>query len=111
MSYDELIPVGALDTPGEQPAARDPRHELICECVSCGQTVLVCCYVGDLDPALYKCLDCRPFKDEQPDERAADLAEAIERARGAQHGGVTDRRSAADIQAAVAAASGDAIPF
>lgn len=71
------IPAGALDRPDEPHQARDPAHELLCVCTDCNQTVLVCGYVDDLDPDTYRCLDCRPFKDD-PDPRALVLAQVLE---------------------------------
>jgi hypothetical protein len=48
--------------------ALDPAHELAVVCTVCDRELVVCCHVADIDPETYRCLDCRPVKQEQPPE-------------------------------------------
>jgi hypothetical protein len=48
-----------------------PEHvvsadELAVVCAVCDRPIIVCCYVDDVDPETYRCLDCRTVKHEKP---------------------------------------------
>jgi hypothetical protein len=61
-SYDLLIPAGALDREWETgvvaTAAREPEHEKIVRCVSCGAVILLGGFVDDVDLATYRGVFC-----------------------------------------------------
>lgn len=88
MSFDELIPAGALDQHHSNviPIARHEDHERVLDCQGCGQTILVCGYVDDLDPDGYVGVfcGCRQPVDPRPLEVAS--AVAMERAEAAATG-------------------------
>lgn len=60
MSYDEMIPAGALDRDWSNviPLPRHEEHERVLACTSCGQQILVCGYIDDLDPESYRGVFC-----------------------------------------------------
>lgn len=61
-----------------------PSHERAVTCAGCGQDILVCGYVDDIDPDVYRGVVCGCRRPVEP--RAVDLRGAIDRARAVATG-------------------------
>jgi hypothetical protein len=55
--------------------------ELAVVCMVCDRPIIVCCFVADVDPETYRCLDCRPVK--QQEASSSGLGAAMARAQQA----------------------------